>query len=41
MTAKVSDFRLFLLEKELEHVKTARDLVVTQDSNLPFKRASV
>ena len=26
MTAKVSDFRLFLLGKELEPVKAARDL---------------
>ena len=34
MTAKVSDLRLFLLEKELELVKAARDLGITLDSNL-------
>ena len=36
MTAKVSDFRLFLLGKELEPVKAARDLGVTLDSNLTY-----
>ena len=36
MTAKVTDFRLFLLGKELEPVKAARDLGVTLDSNLTF-----
>ena len=36
MTAKVSDFRLFLLGKELEPVKAARDLAVTLDSNLTY-----
>ena len=34
MTAKVSDFSLFLLETELEPVKAARDLGVTLDFNL-------
>ena len=36
MTAKISDFRLFLLGKELEPVKAARDLGVTLDSNLTY-----
>ena len=36
MTAKVSDFRLFLLGKELEPVKASRDLGVTLDSNLTY-----
>ena len=36
MTAKVSDFRLFLLGKELKPVKAARDLGVTLDSNLTY-----
>ena len=36
MTAKVSDFRLFLLGKELEPVKALRDLSVTLDSNLTY-----
>ena len=36
MTAKVSDFRLFLLGKELEPVKAARDLGVTLDLSYCF-----
>ena len=40
MTAKVSDFRLFLLGKELEPVKAARDLGVTLDSNLTYNIVS-
>ena len=36
MTAKVSDFRLFLLGKELESIKAAKDLGVTLDSNLTY-----
>ena len=38
ITAKVSDFRLFLLGKELEPVKAARDLGVTLHSNLTYKK---
>ena len=41
MTAKVSDFRLFLLGKELEPVKAARDLGVTLDSNLTYNEHTV
>ena len=36
MTAKVTDFRLFLLGKELEPVKAARDLGVTPGFLLRF-----
>jgi len=36
MTAKVSDFRLIPLGKELEPVKAARDLGITLDSNLRY-----
>ena len=38
MTAKVIDFRLFLLGKELEPVKAGRDRGVTLDSNLTFNK---
>ena len=34
MKAKVNDFRLSLLEKELEPVTVARDLGVMLDANL-------
>ena len=36
MTTKVIDFKLFLLGKKLEPVKSARDLGVILDSNLTF-----
>jgi len=36
MTAKVSNFRLFLFRKKLKPVKAARDLGVTLDSHLMF-----
>ena len=36
MKAKVNDFRLSLLEKELEPVTVARDLGVMLDANLTF-----
>jgi len=41
MTAKVSDFRLFLLGKELEPVNAARDLGVTLGSNLTYNEHTV
>ena len=41
MTAKVSDFRLFLLGKELEPVKAARDLGITLDSNLTYNNEHI
>ena len=36
MTAKVRDFRLFLLGKELEPVNATRDIGVTLDSYLTY-----
>ena len=36
MTDKISDFKLFILGKQLESVKAARDLGVTLDSNLTY-----